>query len=766
MNRQFGLAVLSCALLLFTGCAAQETPVNTPAGEEKTYTAEGASMEGSYTVTVTIEGSDIKDVSVDAHFPETLPEVFRQQGIEAVNATAAEVVKNNAPTADMISGATVTCQAVLDGVSQCLDEAGLLNAEDYAMKDGTYNTAIFGYNDMIDLEVTIADQKITDVTVKSDHETPGVGGVLMDKDGNPVETGGAQPVQAIPEAIVEDQNLYPDIVSGATVTSYGILTAVKRVVSDAGGNPWLFHGEKTETEPVEDSADAVIVGAGGTGLAAAVRLAQLGKRVILVEKNGTPGGNTLVCGAIYNCPDPDRQAEHTMSDAQRDTVYAALAAKSDDPAKQVTLEELQAPVKEQWDAYMNSGDNHVFDSVEWYTLQTWLGGDMEADPELVKTLCANAADGFEWITSLGMAFNEEIGQGAGALWQRTHTSTMRMGTGFISTYLNQLAQYGDQVKFYTGMSAYELITEDGRVTGVKAKDNQHGTEAVFHAADGVLITTGGFSANSAMVQGNNTSGKWPDLSYLPTTNRVCAVGDGITMAVSAGASLTDMDQIQLLYLGNSSDGQLTKYPPRDVNGTDQIIFVNKQGQRFVREDGRRDEICLAVMGQEDGMFYMLESGDGSLYTDIHDPSWRSADGFTFDYLLNNGCILTDETLEGLAEKAGMDPAVLQETVDSFNGYVSGTEEDPFGRTLYSTKLEQGPWVLTPRQVSIHHTMGGIHIDTECHVLNEEGTPIVGLYAAGEVTGGIHGANRLGGNAVVETVVFGKLAAETINTDAQ
>ena len=125
MKRQFGLAVLSCALLLFTGCAAQETPVNTQSGEEKTYTAEGASMEGSYTVTVTVDGSDIKDVSVDAHFPETLPEVFRQQGIEAVNATAASVVEHNAPTADMITGATVTCQAVLDGVSQCLDQAGL-----------------------------------------------------------------------------------------------------------------------------------------------------------------------------------------------------------------------------------------------------------------------------------------------------------------------------------------------------------------------------------------------------------------------------------------------------------------------------------------------------------------------------------------------------------------------------------------------------------------------------------------------------------------
>ena len=766
MIRQFRSAALACALLLFAGCSPQETPNNTPSGTENTYTAVGASMEGSYTVTVTLDGSDIRDVFVDAQFPEGLPEVFRQQGIEAVNATAAEVVKNNAPTADMISGATVTCQAVLDGVSQCLDQAGLLKPEDYAMKDGTYHKAIFGYNDMIDLEVTIKDQKITDVTVLSDHETPGVGGVLTDKNGDPVAEGGAQPVQAIPEAIVNEQTLYPDIVTGATVTSYGILTAVKQAVMEAGGNPWLLHGNAAEAETIEDSADAVIIGAGGTGLAAAVRLAEQGKNVILVEKNGTPGGNTLVCGAIYNCPDPERQSSALMSDAQKDTVYAALAAKSDDPAKQAVLEELQAPVREQWDAYMNSGNHSVFDSAEWYTLQTWLGGDMIADPELVKTLCANAADGFEWITSLGMEFDDEIGQGAGSLWQRTHTSTMPMGTGFISTYLSQLETYGDQVKFYTGMSAYELITENGRVTGVKAKGTSDDREAVFTAADGVLITTGGFSANGAMVQENNTSGKWPDLSYLTTTNRACAAGDGIAMAVHAGASLTDMDQIQLLYLGNCNDGQLTKYPPRDVNGTDQIIFVNKQGKRFVREDGRRDEICLAVMEQEDGIFYMLESGDGSLYTDIHDPSWRSADGFTFDYLLNSGYILTDDTLEGLAQKAGMDPEVLQETVDAFNRCASGSEEDPFGRTLYSTSLEQGPWVLTPRRVSVHHTMGGIRIDTECRVLNENGEPIEGLYAAGEVTGGIHGANRLGGNAVVETVVFGKRAAETIVTDAQ
>ena len=235
------------------------------------------------------------------------------------------------------------------------------------------------------------------------------------------------------------------------------------------------------------------------------------------------------------------------------------------------------------------------------------------------------------------------------------------------------------------------------------------------------------------------------------------------MAAEIGPSLTDMEQIQLLYLGNTKDGQLTKYPPRDVNGTDQIIFINNQGERFVREDGRRDEICLGVLAQPDAMFYMLESGDGAGYVDINDPDWRSADGFTLQYLEDNGYIFVADTLEEMAEKIGCDPKTLQATVDTFNGCVDGNA-DEFGRTLFSTKLENGPWVATARQACVHHTMGGVTIDTEAHVLDESGNPIQGLYAAGEITGGIHGANRLGGNAVVDTVVFGRTAGEQVVAD--
>ena len=378
-------------------------------------------------------------------------------------------------------------------------------------------------------------------------------------------------------------------------------------------------------------------------------------------------------------------------------------------------------------------------------------------------LTYNAKDGFDWIVK-GMQFSDKIGQGAGSLWQRTHTSIKQMGTGFITTYVNKLAEYGDKVTLLTYTTAKTLTkAEDGTITGATAEDKA-GNTYTLHANKGVVLSTGGFSANSKMAQQYNTSGKWDDLSKVKTTNRwACSQGDGITMATEAGASLTQMDQIQLLYLGNLKDGQLTKYPTRVVNGTDQEIFINKEGKRFVQEDGRRDQICLASLQQTDGMFYFLESADGT-YVDIDQAI--SADGFTLRFLEEQGYIYVGETLDELAEKlnaagANMTAEDLKATVAAFNQCVENDADPEFGRTLFSIKLEHGPWVATPRQACLHHTMGGVTIDTEGHVLDTEGNIIPGLVAAGEVTGGIHGGNRLGGNAVVDTVVFGKLAGETV-----
>ena len=629
-----------------------------------------------------------------------------------------------------------------------------------AMTPGTYTGSAQGQNGTVTVEVTVTADAIESIVVTDQQETPGIGAPLTDEGYE-----GDTPIAVLPGRMVEAQTWNVDSVSGATITSYALKSAVKDALTQAGAvaDEWKTDVEKTAADFTEKTYDVVVVGGGGAGLAAAISAKQQGaESVLILEKCGAVGGDTLVCGAIYNCPDEELQSKETLTDAKKAQIESVLA-------KETTTDEEKALVDEvtvEWNAYLESGRTDIFDSDAWYTLQTYDGGDRVADLSLVKVLCYNAKDGYDWIKSLGMEFKDTIGQGAGSLWQRTHTSTKQMGTGFISTYVNTLAAM-DGVDIMTSTTGKELVTDaNGAVTGVKAEDT-NGNAYTFTATKGVILATGGFAANGDMIAEYNTSDKWSatDLSKVKTTNRyACSQGDGITMALAVGADLTQMDQIQLLYLGNVKDGQLTKYPPRVVNGTDQEIFINKEGKRFVQEDGRRDTICLAVLQQTDSMFYFLESADGD-YVDV--DTAVSADGFSLRDLEAQGYVYIADTLDEMAEKLGMDADTLKATVDSFNASVDANEDqDGFGRTLYSTKLTTGPWVATPRTACLHHTMGGVHIDTSCRVLNAEGTAIKGLYAAGEVTGGIHGANRLGGNAVVDTVVFGKLVGETVMADNQ
>ena len=288
-------------------------------------------------------------------------------------------------------------------------------------------------------------------------------------------------------------------------------------------------------------------------------------------------------------------------------------------------------------------------------------------------------------------------------------------------------------------------------------------EFEIRCSKGVILATGGFSANTDLI--NKYNEKWLDLSNVSTTNRhTCSNGSGILMGIEIGADTVDMKEIQLLYLGNTVNGQLTRYPKRDVNATDQIIFINEEGKRFTNEGGRRDDISKSILNLKRNYFYILESGDGKDYVDIHSSDYSSADGFSFDYLKDNGYIIVADTLEELAEKINVDVENLKSTIEDFNKCVDSEKQDEFGRTLYSTKFTKGPYVATTREVSIHHTMGGLKINDHGEVLDTNGNVIKGLYAAGEVTGGIHGANRIGGNAVVDICVFGNIAGNEVSND--
>ena len=356
-------------------------------------------------------------------------------------------------------------------------------AEAGGLTAGTYTASKAGMNGQVTVEVVTDASSIVSVEVKDNQETPGIGSPLVDG-----QKEGTIPTISIPAAIVENQSIAVDGVTGATITSAAIKSAVEDCLTQAGANidDWKTTVEKEPGKEIEMEADVIVVGGGGAGLAAAISASENGAKVIVVEKNGAVGGDTLVCGAIYNNPDEALQSKVEMSDAVKKTLEAGIAVEPVDDAHK----ELIDTVSKEWAQHQADGKTTLFDSDAWFTLQTYNGGDNVADLDLVKVLCNNAVSGYEWIQNLGMEFNDSIGQGAGSLWQRTHTSTKPMGTGFISTYVDNIA--ADQnVEMLTSTTATNLIQDDsGRVVGVEAED-VNGNTYKFHASKGVVLATGG-----------------------------------------------------------------------------------------------------------------------------------------------------------------------------------------------------------------------------------------------------------------------------------
>lgn len=651
-----------------------------------------------------------------------------------------------------------------------------------------YQGTAMGYNDLINVDVTLEDGKILDVKVTSHNETPGIGGELKDIDGKVVTNGGEAPITLIPRLIAENNSINIDTVTGATVTCYGIEHAVVDAMVNAGlrvdavssateenqdfknnSELILSDDEKTKLEKYltkvnfnikneDETTDVVVIGGGGAGLTAAISAAKNNANVIIVEKNGEIGGNTLVCGAIYNAPDSELQKKLTMSDEKMGVVDKAL---SENPIND-EHKQLQDKVRAELEEFKKNnpdGKSGVFDSENWFALQTYNGGDKIGNLNLIKTFANNAFGTLTLLKNMGFKILDSISQGAGALWERTHTSVMPMGTGIISTLLNEVKKH-DNIKILTYVEAKEILSNDNKeIIGVKCIDKNK-NEFTISTNKGVVIATGGFSANKEMLNKYNT--KWKDLNGATTTNReTSSTGSGIDMGINVGADTVDMSQIQLLYLGNVKNGKLTRYPKRDVNAVDEIIFIDKEGKRFVNEGDRRDVISESILNLDENFFYILESGDGDDYVNIYGNDFESADGFSFKYLVDNEYIYVGNTLEELCTKINVPVETLKATIEDFNKCVDGEKKDDFGRTLYSTKLTKGPYVATPRKVSVHHTMGGLKINDKAQVLDANNSVIKGLYAAGEVTGGIHGANRLGGNAVADISIFGTIAGENI-----
>ena len=548
----------------------------------------------------------------------------------------------------------------------------------------SYTASADGMGGPVEVTVTFEDGKIASVTVGSNSETPGVSDRALAE---------------IPQAIVENQSVAVDAISGATLSSDAVINAVKACIEMAGLNVEDFSAAVENVasgEKVEKSADVVIVGAGGAGLAAAITANENGASVIVIEKMGSAGGNTILSGGLYNCVDPTRQ--------QR---------------------------------------SNVEDSVEKHTQQTLEGGDNVANPELVKILCENATDGLLWLESMGMMFNEDVTTATGALWPRSHQAVRPNGTGFIETYLNKLS--GTDVEILYDVKADEILMNDGRAVGVHAVGTD-GTEYTFNAGRGVILASGGYGSNVEMRQKYNT--QWPTLDEsVVSSNSVGATGDGLVMAEAVGANLVGMDYIQLHPLGNPKTGNFVGVVRGDVES---YIQVNLEGKRYIAEDARRDELCKAALEQPSGLMWQITDSN-------------SASNATPESSVAKGYAVKADTIEELAQAMGVDEANLVAAIKEYNDAVD-TGNDPLGRVILTKKVEVAPFYAVLRAVTVHHTMGGVEINTETQVIDTDGNVIPGLYAAGEVTGGIHGSNRLGGNALADTVVFGRIAGTNASAE--
>ena len=499
-------------------------------------------------------------------------------------------------------------------------------------------------------------------------------------------------IERIPAAIVEGQTLAIDAVTGATNTSKAILQAAEDCLTQAGADVEAFKIAKTDDaktgEVVTLRADLAVVGGGGAGMIGAIQAAQLGGSAIIIEKTAALGGNTAASGGNYAAVDPQRQQAQNIED-----------------------------------------------SVEKHIEQVFTEGDSLAKKELVETMCQNALEGLNWLGDLGVEWNDEVFQVIGSLWPRTHSNIEHSGAYLVNTLKQNVEAQGIDVLYET--RATELITEGDRVVGVRA-EGADGTVYEVYGEKGVLLATGGFGANLDMCM---------ELSSKigPNTESLCvasAQGDGLTMAENVGAKLIDLDYIQML------PTSLTTLP----GSNNSVLYLNQEGERFVREDGRRDKMSLAVLEQTGGYCYILN--DQAVVD--QDGSQEKA-----DKLVASGDVVKADTLAELAEMVGMPLENLEKTIEDYNALVAGEKADAFGRELAELPVGKAPYYLSCKQYPmVLYTCGGVDIDTSARVLNAEGNPISGLFAAGEVTGGVHGDNRLGSHALADVTVFARIAAKT------
>lgn len=602
-----------------------------------------------------------------------------------------------------------------------------LAAAEAGMFTGTGDSAIGGEG-AIEVEVTVDENgAVTDVKVTKNGDTAGIS--------DPA-------VETMPGRIVAAQSANVDGVSGATMTSDAIKAAVLDAVTKAGLDTvaWSTY-VATEQEVAEDAvydADVVIIGAGGAGMTAALTAAEKGAKVIIVESQAAVGGNSVRATGGMNAADTSAQDSNTFGEEAG--VEKTLESARTTYADNVVIAKLTDEVAQQWADYQANPEGY-FDSVELMELDTMIGGKGINDAELVNVMAEKSGEGVEWLKKYGIELTS-VGSFGGASVKRIHRPVNAEGkTVSVGSYMVPLLEAAcdanENITILLETTATAILTnESGAACGVAATGVAGNNVTVNAGA--VILATGGFGANLDMV-----AELVPSLKGFMTTNAAGAQGQGIAMAQVLGAATVDMDQVQIHPTVQFDTAALITEGLRG----DGAILVNAEGKRFIDEVGTRDVVSAAEIAQT-----------GSYSWLVVDQAMLDKSSVIAGYV-KRGFVFQGNTYEELAEQLGVDAATFAETMNTWNTYVEAKNDPDFGRTSFASPLNTAPYYAIKVTAGIHHTMGGLKITTNTEVVKEDGTTIAGLYAAGEVTGGIHGANRLGGNAVADFVVFGRIAGE-------
>ena len=588
---------------------------------------------------------------------------------------------------------------------------------------GDFTGTAKGFGGDVSVTLTLTDGAITGCTAEGKDETEGVG---------------SQAIAKMPGEIAESGSIAVDGVSGATITSTAIKEAAAAALTAAGLNPDDYKTAVEKDAAAEDStvdADVVVVGAGGAGMTAAITAAAEGKSVVILESQSMVGGNSVRATGGMNAGKTVYQDENEFGESAG--VEKTLKTAAEKYADNETITALAKTVSEQWAAYQANPTGY-FDSVELMELDTMIGGKGINDPELVETLCANSADAIDWLDEHGITLHN-VSSFGGASVKRIHRPVNAEGkTVSVGSYMIPLLEENCEkagVKMMLDTTATEILTDaNGAAVGVKATGASG--ETVTVNAKAVVLATGGFGANLDMVVKYK-----PELKGFMTTNAPGIQGQGIEMAQTIGAATVDMDQIQIHPTVEANTAALITEGLRG----DGAILINEEGQRFIDEVGTRDVVSAAEIAQT-----------GSYSWLVVDQAMADASSVIQGYI-KKGYTVTGSTYEELGKAMGVDAAAFAETMEKWNGYVEAKNDPDFGRTSFANPLNTAPYYAVKVTAGVHHTMGGLKINANTEVLNEKGEVIPGLFAAGEVTGGVHGANRLGGNAVADFTVFGRIA---------